>query len=244
MLAVDYRCVPAAETKLAERGSQITVSAESSGDQVGRVAHVLLFLTLLLIAVQPIGTVASGIYARLVFGAVIVGCIAVVYGNRRLFIVGLVLGIPALGIIVVSPPGGVGSVGLVLGIAVILFVCFVLLRGIFISRGVTAASVSASLVVYLLLGIVWWMAYVLAETQMPGSFYGLSGGDFSEIRRDLFYYSYVTLTTLGYGDIGPVGESARSLAMMQAVVGQLYLVVLVASLVSLFLRERSKGEDE
>ena len=64
--------------------------------------------------------------------------------------------------------------------------------------------------------------------------------DIAVARRELFYYSFVTLTTLGYGDIGPTSEAARSLVITQAVVGQLYLVVLVASLVGMFLNQRSQ----
>ena len=56
-----------------------------------------------------------------------------------------------------------------------------------------------------------------------------------DVQRDLFYYSYVTLATLGYGDINPVSPQARSLAITEAIVGQLYLVVMVAGLVGLRL---------
>ena len=220
------------------------MSVETKRGELGWGAHVLLLLTLLLIAVQPIGTVGGGIYSRLMLGAVLMGCMWVVYPQRRLFIVGLILGVPTLGTMVFSPSDGIGSAGMALGVATILFVCVVLLRSIFLGDRVTAASVSASLVVYLLLGVVWWLAYLLAETFAPGSFYGLSDGGVLEVRRELFYFSYVTLTTLGYGDIGPVGGGVRSLAITQAVVGQLYLVVLVASLVGLFLKEDSKVADD
>jgi len=215
------------------------VRAETRQGQVGPAAHVLLVLTLLLIAIQPLGTTAGGIYTRIVLGAVLVGCMATVYGQRRLFIVGLVLGVPALVVAIISPANGVGAAGTLLGVATIAFVSVVLLRSIFLSSAVSAASVSASLVVYLLLGVGWWMGYLLVEFRTPGSFYGLGNAAALEVRRELFYFSYVTLTTLGYGDIGPIGEGARALVITQAVVGQLYLVVLVASLVSLFLNERS-----
>jgi voltage-gated potassium channel len=205
------------------------------------VYHVLLALTLLLIAVQPFGTAAGGLYARLVFGLVLIGSMAAVYEHRRLFIIGLALGIPALGTLIFDSGSLVDSVGLGLGIATMGFVCAVLLSGIYRRPSVSLGSVSASLVVYLMLGILWSMAYQLVETHYPGSFYGLTEGGINEVRRDLFYYSFVTLTTVGYGDIGPVGSGARALAITQAVVGQLYLVVLVASLVGSFLNQRANG---
>jgi hypothetical protein len=65
-----------------------------------------------------------------------------------------------------------------------------------------------------------------------------------DVQRDLFYYSYVTLATLGYGDINPVGPEARSLAITEAIVGQLYLVVLVAGLVGMSLGQRKRGAEE
>jgi voltage-gated potassium channel Kch len=56
-------------------------------------------------------------------------------------------------------------------------------------------------------------------------------------KSDFTYYSYVTLTTLGYGDIIPISTSARSLALLEAMMGQLYLAVLVARLVGLHISQ-------
>ena len=116
-------------------------------------------------------------------------------------------------------------------IMTLVFICLVILRRISKHPVVTSATVSASLVVYLAFGVVWAQAYRLVEHFHPGSFTGLSGPGAIDAQRDLFYYSYVTLATLGYGDINPVSPQARSLAITEAIVGQLYLVVMVAGLV-------------
>ena len=93
--------------------------------------------------------------------------------------------------------------------------------------------------VYLMLGVIWALMYSLLEALVPGSFAGLtenatdSGWD-----PDWVYFSFVTLTTLGYGDILPLSFSARSLAYFEAIVGQFYLAVLVAGLVGAYLSER------
>jgi voltage-gated potassium channel Kch len=125
-----------------------------------------------------------------------------------------------------------------LSIATLIFICFVILRRIFEHPVVTSSTVSASLVVYLALGVSWAQVYRLVEHFNPGSFTGLSGTGVVDVQRDLFYYSYVTLATLGYGDISPVSPEARSLAITEAVVGQIYLVVLVAGLVGMHLTQR------
>ncbi len=93
--------------------------------------------------------------------------------------------------------------------------------------------------VYLMLGVIWAILYSLLEAVVPGSFAGLTenttdgGWD-----PDWVYFSFVTLTTLGYGDILPLSFSARSLAYFEAIVGQFYLAVLVAGLVGAYLSER------
>lgn len=88
------------------------------------------------------------------------------------------------------------------------------------------------------MGVIWGQAYRLLEHLSPGSFHGLSAGSLIELQRDLLYYSYVTLTTLGYGDIYPIGAEARALAITEAIIGQLYLVVLVAGVVGILLSQR------
>jgi hypothetical protein len=193
-------------------------------------------------ALQPFAEVAGGILIRLGLAALLLASIATMASRRRFFITGLVLGVPAVGLLFV--PGGVPTVaGGFLSITVLVFICFVILRRIFKHPVVTSASVSASLVVYLTFGIVWAQAYRLVEYFHPGSFTGLSGTGVAGVQRDLFYYSYVTLATLGYGDINPVSAEARSLAITEAIVGQLYLVVLVASLVGMLLTQRQDRTD-
>lgn len=203
----------------------------------GGIYHALLASFILLMVLQPFAEVAGGFLVRLGWASLLVACIVAGASTRRLLIIGLLLGIPAVGLLFV--PGRVPTVAAgLLSIATVLFICFVILRRIFERPFVTSATVSASLVVYLAFGVVWAQAYRLVEHFYPGSFTGLSGIGFVDVQRDLFYYSYVTLTTLGYGDITPVSPEARALAITEAIVGQLYLVVLVASLVGMHLTRR------
>ena len=208
-----------------------------------RVYHVLLVLLFLLMALQPYAHVADGILLQLGFAGLLLASLAAVASRRRLLVIGLLLGVPAVALLFV--PGGISTVsGAILAIATLLYISFVILGRVFTHPVVTSGTVSAALVVYLIFGVIWARAYWLAEYLRPDSFTGLSGAEGVVLQRDLFYYSYVTLSTLGYGDISPASAVARSLAITEATIGQLYLVVMVAGLVGLSLSERQRRRQE
>ena len=93
--------------------------------------------------------------------------------------------------------------------------------------------------VYLLLGVLWAVAYTLVEISSPGSITGFDVDAGSQWNSDWLYFSFVTMTTLGYGDIAPVSAIARVLAYMQAVFGQFYIAILVAGLVSAYISQKN-----
>ncbi|MCZ6599028.1 MAG: potassium channel family protein [Planctomycetota bacterium] len=112
---------------------------------------------------------------------------------------------------------------------------------------VTMDTVAASICVYLLLGMIWAMLYSLVERVQPGSFRMPEGEEMSfgaENSINVLYYSYVTLTTLGFGDVTPVKDTARLLTIIEAMIGQIFLVVLVARLVSINVAQAmGRGRD-
>jgi hypothetical protein len=119
---------------------------------------------------------------------------------------------------------GTGLLALLLLLAVVLF--HTLKDG-----PITFHRIQGAIAAYLLLGVVWAHAYSLVALLRPGAFSGpASAGDGP---RAFLYFSFVTLTTVGYGDVLPVHAAARSLAMLEAVTGPLYLAILLARLVSL-----------
>lgn len=85
--------------------------------------------------------------------------------------------------------------------------------------------------IYLLLGFLWAVCYTLLFLTGLGSFNGLGNLDQSAGFTDLIYFSFVTLSTLGYGDISPITPIARFFVYMEALTGQFYLAILVASLI-------------
>jgi Ion channel len=98
---------------------------------------------------------------------------------------------------------------------------------------VDGERICAALCVYLLAGIAFGGLFAALEAVAPGSL----GGASDDIGGAV-YFSFMTLTSVGYGDIAPAAPAARALAMLDAVFGQLYLAVLIARLVSLYERER------
>ncbi|MCC6743123.1 MAG: hypothetical protein IT175_04615 [Acidobacteria bacterium] len=116
-------------------------------------------------------------------------------------------------------------------------------------RRVDGRHVYAALSAYLLAGIVFGSFHHLVEIAVPGS-YSILGvplqGTFAI--EESIYFSFVTLATLGYGDIIPLTGAARGIATVEALTGQLYLAVMIARIVSLYATERpqrsSRGEDQ
>jgi uncharacterized membrane protein len=97
------------------------------------------------------------------------------------------------------------------------------------AKKITRDMICGALSVYLLIGLIWVGAFTLVEAIQPGSFASSSGEALNA--SDFLYYSFVTLTTLGYGDIVPITARARSLAILEAITGVLFSAVLIARLV-------------
>jgi Ion channel len=116
--------------------------------------------------------------------------------------------------------------------------CCVVLALVLRRGPITARRIEGAIAVYLLLGFSWAQAYELLALWHPGAFTGAVDGKGS---LPWTYYSFVTLTTMGYGDIMPVHPLARAGAVLEALTGQLYLTILLARLVSLELQSRRDG---
>jgi len=112
------------------------------------------------------------------------------------------------------------------------YMVFIIIHFIFETRLVTRDIIAAALIAYLFIGLLGANMYLLVELIYPGSF----STPHEVILKDpsIFrYFSFVTLTTLGYGDILPVSSQARSMSILEALVGQIYMAVLIARLVGL-----------
>lgn len=109
---------------------------------------------------------------------------------------------------------------------------FLILRWVLEQNRITMDEIAAGVSVYLLIALVWSHFYHALETLDPGSFLQLGEPVDLLSRHDFNYFSFVTLTTLGYGDLTPAKPFAKSLTMFEAIVGVFYLAVLISRLVS------------
>jgi hypothetical protein len=89
-----------------------------------------------------------------------------------------------------------------------------------------------------MLGVIWAVAYTTIAMSDPQAFTGIEQPDGRGWYSGWLYFSFTTMTTLGYGDIVPVSAFARTLAYLQAIFGQFYIAVLVAGLVSAYITAR------
>jgi hypothetical protein len=129
-------------------------------------------------------------------------------------------------------------VGQAFGIVFLSFTVAIILRDLIRHRNVTFDSLVGTFCGYILIGAIWSEMYFLLEYLHPGTLHftlsqELEAHDDGPARWLLIqYFSFTTLSTLGYGDISPVSVFARTLACLEAMCGQFYLAVLVAGLVS------------
>ena len=162
--------------------------------------------------------------------------------HRRQRVVVLALGIVTLvGIIQQATGAGILPLLAVGGCALLLFgytTIFVLWR-VLRSERVTGDTLCGAIAVYLMIGLTWSLAYVLLEHLHPGSYRVAGAGMVGADGKDLLYFSYVTLATLGYGDVVPATDGARSLAVLEGLCGTVYMAILVARLIGLHLAHAS-----
>ncbi len=198
-----------------------------------------LLLSLLLLLVLYPYLEHRVLFLRCLSATVLLAGIYAVSRDRRVFIVACLLGIPTLGLEVANVISTNQSGELAARIGIVLFSGFTtstILWHVFSEDNITSDTLYGAASAYLLSGHTWTTLYVLIEMLQPGSFYMNSEHNLDQVVNfsDLVLFSYATLTTLGYGDITPVTSPARSLAILEAVFGVLYTVILVARLIGLY----------
>ena len=222
-----------------------TKLAALAGKRQGQFFHLFLCQVLLLIVspyLEPRG-VALVLYL-LLGAAVFVSGVYAVCDKHAQWIAALALAIPA-GVmnayVALQGDARIAVPALIFTILFLVFTLVSLLRAILSSERVTHDTIYGALNVYLLMALGWSMVYLLLVTVQPNAFVIAAGRPTRALTWfDCQYYSFVTLTTLGYGDIVPLTKQARSLSMMEAMSGTMYVAILIARLVGLHSARKSE----
>ena len=138
--------------------------------------------------------------------------------------------------------GGEGTIALIVDVGLTIFLLSILVVmvvwQIFREGPITRQRVQGSITIYLLLGLIWAEAYTLAAHLDAKSFTGNLSTEQNAMLAQFTYYSFVTLTTIGYGDIAPASLVTRALANVEGLIGQLFPAILIARLVSMEVAAR------
>ncbi len=133
-------------------------------------------------------------------------------------------------------------INMVVALLFYLFTTFLAFEVLFTGEKIDLNMIMGSICVYILIGICWSIFYFFESIIHPGAFNGITVDSGKQRFSDLLYFSYITLSTLGYGDIIPVSPIARTLAYLEALFGQFYIAILVASFVGMHIStKRSKS---
>jgi len=217
---------------------------------------VLLMTILLLLVSQPI--FSSHTYAQsFATAAISLVLLAALYATRAMktyFIVALILMVPAMGTrvaLLFTGNPAIEAIGAITSCLFLAVTVVALVSRLFIVKSVTLDTISAAICAYMLTGVAFAYAFAAVELHHPGSFSAVlfqrPASNIAPLMASLhnfIYYSFVCLTTTGFGDIAPISEGARSLSEMESVFGQLYMAILIARLVSLEVAQSMMKERE
>jgi voltage-gated potassium channel len=199
----------------------------------------LVFLAILNPLLEEIGFVRAQVLLNISVILILLSGAYAIARTRKAFVATLIVALCPV-ILMGLKPYVSWNVQLAVEILIALFfsmIAVMILRRVLKDEKVTWEKISAALCFYFLIGIVWAFFYYMIGTLHPESFQisGIGTG-FSTF----VYYSMITLTTVGYGDITPLTPFTRSLSFVEAIIGQFYLTVLVARLVGLHIVHASK----
>jgi len=202
--------------------------------------QLLIALALLFTCAPFVEEIKGGdLIISLLLSLVLLSAVLAVADRKHVLVIALVLAIPAVAGRWINhfrpdlvPPAVFLTAALVLTAFVVAHLLRFILRAPSVNVEVLCASISA----YLMLGLMWTMAYWLVDQLTPGGAFSFNtnAGTRSMNGFNGFYFSFITLSTVGYGDITPVSKVARMLAAMEAMTGLFYVAILIARLVSLY----------
>lgn len=183
----------------------------------------------------------------IIFSAILLIAIYAISGRKTILIISLILVSPVLAgrwlTYFIDSPSTILA-GNIIALPFFILITGTILTDVFRGNKVTTDKICGAICAYLLIGITWAFIFIVIESFQPGSF--LFGEVHFSVAREEFshfiYYSFVTLTTLGYGDITPVSSISRTYSFMEAITGQFYMAVLIARLVGMHIVSSNNKE--
>ncbi len=202
--------------------------------------ELLIALVLLIISAPFIESLTyGGAVEAILMTVVMFFAVLAVGGNRRTLLWAILLVIPAVSgrwLNSMNPELLATEFHRIAELVFLGFIVGHLLRFVMRAPHVNAEVLCGGLAGYLMLGLIWMVAYMLVEKAYPGAFIYTAGapGQRSMDSFTSFYFSFATITTIGYGEIIPVANVARMLAVMEGVTGMFYVAVVISRLVALY----------
>lgn len=205
------------------------------------------FLIILIVALIVLGPFLEGFvtlsaFMELFFSIIFITTIYAASQKKNHLIIAIILVIPTLLSLWfedIAKSDTLVIIGYICGSALFAFAVILILKFVFSHQVVTRQTISAAVAVYLLMALMWTFFYRLIAILLPASF-AIAHSKLHDAANVFIYFSLVTITTLGYGDITPVSSQAIALAVLEAVTGQIYLVVVVAWFVGMYVSRKSK----
>ena len=216
---------------------------ETNSEQEREVNFSALLVGLLLIligwpAAHEIFGHVEGLYVQIAFTGLLVVGLWSFYKSRHWFIAGTILASASAITTVVNaftPDDLLLFATMAILIAFCLMSLIIALRQVLLDDDIDLNRLTGAICVYLLFGFMFGLIHILVAWLLPGSYVGIGSPEAEDQEVNYMYYSFVTLTTLGYGDVSPIRPLARAVAYIEAVIGVFYVAILVGALVGLML---------
>ncbi len=200
----------------------------------------LIFTLAYLFVVSALGDFSFGaLVGRFMFSLIIVTGVIATFRQRWLRFLVIILAVASLTAIWLEHiyhELSLTLLNIAFGLLFLILLLVILIVQVFRTGAVTPHRIRGAIVVYLLLGGMWSFFYFAIALTIPNSFNwptGMATGNLQAVQQTLTYFSFITLSTTGYGDVTPAIPLTRTLAMFEALAGQLYLVITLTRLVSL-----------
>ena len=205
----------------------------------------LLLLLIALPLVRDISGITNRFFGHFAFSVTLIFAVLSLTDSKKLLATGLLFvisGIVFSSLFVYQENKVFMCIALISDFLFLLLVISIAIKQVLSSDKINLHNIAGAICIYLLLGVIWALAYHFVHLLIPDSFRGNISPSIQLQVQDFLYYSFVTLTTLGYGDIVPLTATARTLAFFEAIFGQFYIATLVAGLVTVHITNRLKND--